>query len=198
MPETMTFYFDFSSPYGFLASQKIDELARAIGRKVVWRPYLIGIVYKTFGGAPVDHPLKKAYMLMDFARSARLAGLADANFPPDFPASPVTPSRVFYWLESIAPDSAADFARAAFRACWLGGRGVSDPEAAIEVASALGFERAAIIAGMQEPAVKDRLRHETEAAIAQGIFGSPVIQIDGEAFWGFDRFGMIEAMYRPR
>lgn len=195
MPGTMKFYFDFSSPYGFLASQKVGELAREIGREIVWRPYLIGAVYKTYGGAPLDHPLKKAYMAKDFARSARLAGLSGTRFPANFPASSVVPSRVVYWIERQAPEKVASFAENAFRAYWLEGNDVADGSVAISVAAALGFDPEAVAKGTQKQEIKDRLRHVTEDAIERGVFGSPFIEIDGEPFWGFDRFGQIRDLY---
>lgn len=195
MPGTMTFYFDFSSPYGFLASQKVGELAQSIGREIAWRPYLIGAVYKTHGGAPLEHPLKKAYMAKDFARSARLAGLPNARFPANFPASSVAPSRVLYWIERHAPEKVAPFAEGAFRAYWLEGNDVSDGSVAVKVATELGFNAEAVAAGVQEQEIKDRLRHITEDAMEHGVFGSPFIEIDGEPFWGFDRFDQIRELF---
>lgn len=195
MSQLMTFYFDFSSPYGFLASQKVGELATSIGRGIAWRPYLIGAVYKAYGGAPLEHPLKKAYVLEDFARSARLAGMADVRFPADFPASSVVPSRVLYWIEQQAPEMVGPFAERAFRAYWLDGNDVADRSVALRVAADIGFDAEAVANGVRAQAIKDRLRHVTDEAIERGVFGSPFIEIDGEHFWGFDRFNQIRALH---
>jgi 2-hydroxychromene-2-carboxylate isomerase len=198
MSNTITFYFDFSSPFGFLASQHVGALAASIGRQVIWRPFLIGAVYKEFGGAPIEHPLKKNYVLKDFMRSARLAGIAEAKVPANFPASPVAPSRVLYWIEREAPDRVGDFAENAFRSYWLDGHDVSDATVAVDAAVKLGFEPAAVKSGMQEQEIKERLRAATEEAIAGGVFGSPFIKIDDELFWGFDRFDHIRKLYSRR
>ena len=72
MTKTVDFYFDFTSPYGFLASQTIEALADKIGRQVIWHPFLVGAVYKEFGGAPLNNPLKFDYFKHDVARSAKL------------------------------------------------------------------------------------------------------------------------------
>ena len=85
MTTSLDFYFDFSSPYGYLASEWIDVLAEKYGRAVVWRPVLLGILFKSTGSAPLAQiPLKGAYSLHDFARSARYLGV-DYRQPTDFP-----------------------------------------------------------------------------------------------------------------
>jgi hypothetical protein len=76
MADPIAFYFDFSSPYGYLASTRIDALAEKHGRMVTWRPFLLGVAFKTTGQLPlVEQPLRGPYSLHDFARSARLLGV---------------------------------------------------------------------------------------------------------------------------
>ena len=87
MTKQLEFYFEFSSPYGFLGSQKIEELADSIGRRVVWYPFLLGAVYKKFGDSPLSHPLKKKYLFKDFARRAALLKLGEVKTPANFPAT---------------------------------------------------------------------------------------------------------------
>jgi len=77
MSAPIEFYFDLSSPYGFLAAQKIDALAAKHGRSVDWRPVLLGVMFKETGMAPLTEiPLKGEYSKRDFARSARFHGIA--------------------------------------------------------------------------------------------------------------------------
>ena len=76
MPAPIEFYFDFSSPFGYLASEKIDALAAKHGREVLWRPFLLGATFKTTGLGPlVSVPMKGEYSKHDFIRSARLYGV---------------------------------------------------------------------------------------------------------------------------
>lgn len=192
MTGTIEFFFDFSSPYGFVASTLVDEVAGKHGREVVWRPFLIGAVYKEHGGVPLEHPLKRDYAIKDFLRTGRFHGLTDMRLPENFPASPVAPSRVFYWIESQDAKKAAEFARTAYRKYWIEGRDTSDPEVAIEVAEGLGYARDDILAGAQDDTVKGRLREETAGAMARGVFGSPYFFVDGEPFWGGDRLAHLD------
>src|SRR5262245_46068135 len=92
------FYFDFSSPYGYLASTQIDALAARHGREVAWRPFWIGAAFKVTGQrALVEQPLRGAYAERDFARSARLLSVPFRK-PPNFPFFALAASRAFYWL----------------------------------------------------------------------------------------------------
>src|SRR5690554_8085136 len=95
-PPTLDFYFDFSSPYGYLAAVQIGELAARHGRQVAWRPFLLGAVYKKIGGQPLVHqPLKGDYSLRDMQRSARELGLA-LRFPESFPFASVAACRAVF------------------------------------------------------------------------------------------------------
>ncbi|MGH6940691.1 2-hydroxychromene-2-carboxylate isomerase [Hypericibacter sp.] len=192
MADPIEFYFDFSSPYGYLASHQIDAIAARHGREVRWRPYLLGVAFKETGQKPlVEQPLRGPYHLHDFARSARRIGVP-FQLPNPFPFAGVAPSRAFYWLEGRDGDLAKRFARKTFERIFGEGRSVTDAAAAVEVATSLGVDSAALTAGINDPAIKDKLRAETDAAIKHGVFGSPFIYVDGEPFWGHDRLGQVE------
>jgi DSBA-like thioredoxin domain len=110
MARAIDFYFDFASPYGFIASTRIDAVAENIGRTVNWRPFLLGAVYKAFGQSPLEHPLKRDYVMkVDAPRIARQTGL-QLKVPADFPEHSLPPARAFYWIEARAPAKAAQFA----------------------------------------------------------------------------------------
>ena len=81
MPGAIEFYFDFSSPYGFVASTLIDQVADRHERQIEWRPFLIGAVYKEHGGVPLEHPLKRDYAIKDFLRTGRFNGLSNMQLP---------------------------------------------------------------------------------------------------------------------
>ncbi len=192
MTDPIDFYFDFSSPYGYLASTRIDALAVRHGRAVVWRPFLLGVAFKTTGQAPaVEPPLRGPYHRHDFARSARLLGVP-FKMPAVFPFAALAASRAYYWLVDRDPDQARALARAVYRAAFGEGRDVTSPATIAELAAPLGVDPAALLAALADPAVKDRLKRETEAALAGGVFGSPFIVVDGEPFWGHDRLDQVE------
>lgn len=191
------FYFDFSSPYAYLAATQIDALADRVGRAVKWRPILLGAVFKVTGGLPnLNKPLQADYLRHDVPRCARQLGVALHQPLPSIFAS-VVAARAFYWLDQVGGEhSPAALARAVFNAHWAEGRDMALPENVLDVAASLGLDRDAVEQGIADPAVKDRLRAETDKAIAHGIFGSPFFFVDGEPFWGADRMGQMEEWIR--
>ena len=186
------FYFDFASPYGYIASTRIDEIAERHGRTVAWRPILLGAVFKTTGMGPLPSvPLKGDYSIRDFARSARLYGVP-FKMPAVFPFSSVNPSRVVYWLQARDTDLARRFAQATYRAVFPGQQDISKPDTLADIAAPLGVKREDLLAALNDQAVKDRLKTEVDQAIAKGVFGSPFIVVDGEPFWGADRLDQVD------
>ena len=195
MADPILFYFDFTSPYSYLASEKIDALAEKFDRKAQWRPILLGGVFKALGTVSlVKQPGQAAYSIKDFERSARYLGVPYVQ-PATFPILTVAPSRAYYWLHGQDCGMARRFAHEVFRAYFAEGRDIADMAVVAELAVKVGADEtalAALAAGMNDPVIKDRLRSETDAAIAAGVFGAPWIVIDGEPFWGADRLPQIE------
>jgi 2-hydroxychromene-2-carboxylate isomerase len=185
------FFFDFSSPYAYLASTRIDAVAAKHGRTVRWRPFLLGAVYKATGYHPLEQAAKRQYFLRDVPRAARLLGVPFA-VPASFPENQLAASRATYWIEDQDAAKAGAFAKAAFAAYWAQGKKLPDPEIVAGLAAEQGFAREAVLSALNDPKVKDRLKSETDAALAAGIFGSPVTMVDGEPFWGSDRLDQID------
>lgn len=181
------FYFDFASPYGFIAAMKIE----AVGRPVRWRPFLLGSVYKAVGQSPLEHPLKRTYVIeVDAPRMARRIGL-QLKAPAGFPEHSLPPSRAFYWIDQQDPARAIAFAKAAYRKYWLHGCATSDAAVAVDAAASVGYDPRAVLEGMQRSETKERLIFENEQAIRRGVFGSPFFFADGERFWGSDRISLM-------
>ena len=192
MPAPLEFYFDYSSPYGYFAAMKIDGLAARYGREVSWKPILLGAVFKRTGGEPLPTlPLKGPYALRDIPRSARFHGV-EYKQPSKFPVATQAPARAFYWVNTRDPVLAKRLAQALYRAYFVADRDISSPEVTADVAATLGLKRADVLAALSDPAVKDQLKNEVDAAIKLGVFGSPYIVVDGEPFWGIDRFDQLE------
>jgi 2-hydroxychromene-2-carboxylate isomerase len=192
MPAPIDFYFDFASPYGYIASHKIDAIAAKNGREATWRPFLLGAAFKITGGAaPIQFPMKGDYFVRDFARSARYHGVP-FKYPSKFPISSVAPTRAFYWLNARDPKRAKDLVRALYAAYFTADIDISDAEQTIRVAAQSGLGADEVRAGINDQAVKDLTKAEVEKAIAAGAFGSPYIVVDGEPFWGADRLDQVE------
>jgi 2-hydroxychromene-2-carboxylate isomerase len=186
------FYFDFSSPYSYLASEQIEPLAAKYGRKVAYKPMLLGVAFKTSGMAPLTEiPLKGDYARRDFARSARFVGVP-FNMPNPFPVATVTAARALLWLQQAHASRATDFVHALLRAYFVQGRNVGDAPVVAQVADELGLDTGAMALAVQDPAIKDQLKRTVDEAIARGVFGAPFIFVDGEPFWGNDRLPQVE------
>ncbi len=193
MASALEFYFDYSSPYAYIASEEIEAIAERHGRELQWRPTLLGAVFKVVGGAPLTtlHPSKSRYAQRDFARSAAFAAVPFRQ-PTPFPISTITAARATVWLQQQGSPQLSAFIHAVFRAYFVSGRNISEAPVVMEVAQSLGLDVAALAAGAQSDAVKEALRVEVDRSIARGVFGAPTIFVDGEMFWGQDRLAQVE------
>ena len=189
----LQFYFDFSSPYSYIASEWINAVAARHGRTVQWHAILLGVTFQAAElKPPVAHPIKRDYALRDFERSAHFAGLPYRQ-PEPFPIATHNAARVFWWLhDTQGPQQAVDFARAGLRAYFTRGVVLSDGAQLKALVSEQGLDAEAAEAAWQDDRWKQRLRAVNEAAVAAGVFGAPFFLIDGEPFWGNDRQPQIE------
>ena len=186
------FYFEFASPYGYFASKRIDGLAAKYGRRVNWRPIMLGAALKITGSQPnAVVPMKGDYFKRDIERCAKVLGVPFTR-PDKMPMNSLPASRAFYWLNDSDPQKAKELAQAVYGAHWGMGRDLSDVQEVARVAEPLGIDPEELKAATQDPAIKEKLKQETEASIARGVFGSPFVFVDEEPFWGADRLDQVE------
>ena len=187
------FYFDFSSPYAYIASEWIEAVAARHGRRVQWHAVLLGFLFQSPGLRPlVEYPIKGEYAMRDIARSAAFAGVPYSR-PDPFPISTVNAARVFWWLESQDPQRAAGFARAALRAYFTRNVNLGDPAALKQLCAESGLDADAAEAAWGDAQWKAKLKTANDDAQAAGVFGGPYFIVDGEPFWGNDRQQQMEA-----
>ena len=193
MTGEIEFWFDFSSPYAYLASERVEELAARHGRRVVWRPFLLGIAFRAEGTKPLTHyDAKGRYSTHDFARSARLWGIPFA-MPDPFPAAAQDASRLFIWLDRQDHALAVTWLHAIYRAYFVDNRFIGDRDVVLQVAGELGIDRQQAAQAIADQAIRDRLRELTQEAVGdKGVFGAPTMIADGEMFWGADRIDMLD------
>ena len=193
MSAPIDFYFDFSSPYGYLMAEKIDAVAAKYDRQVNWHPILLGVIFQASGSRPPADGISSRgkYLLHDFQRSARYMGLP-YNPPSRFPLPTQNAARAFYWLDGQDRAQARQFAHAIFRALFVDDRDISSPDTVLEIAAESGVDRSQLAAALQSPEIKARLKNEVDNALKIGVFGSPHVVIDGETFFGADRLPQIE------
>jgi 2-hydroxychromene-2-carboxylate isomerase len=153
---------------------------------------LLGATFKVSGLQPlVDVPLKGEYSKRDFDRSARFAAVPFV-LPQPFPIATVGAARAYLWLKDSNPQRATAFLHAAFRAYFVRGRNLSENPVLMDVLRQVGVDPEPALQAIQQPAIKEQLRAQVDAAVARGVFGAPFLFVDGEPFWGHDRLPQIE------
>jgi 2-hydroxychromene-2-carboxylate isomerase len=191
--DLIDFWFDFSSPYSYIASEWVSALAARHGRRVAWKAMLLGASYQVSGlQPPVNFPMKREYLQRDLQRSAAFAGVP-FTLPEPFPIATQNAARVFWWLQSDDPARAVAWARAALRAYFTRGVNLSDAAQLKALCAEAGLDAKAAEAAWGDPHWKAALKTANDQAIAAGVFGAPFFVIDGEPFWGNDRQGQMEA-----
>ncbi len=187
------FWFDLSSPYAYFASLRIDDIAAGHGRSVIWRPFLLGLMFRVTGNAPLtEQPLKGDYARRDWERLARMDGVPFV-MRPDFPLRTQVPARmILATRETSGESSAGDLAKALLASLFADGLDISDPAIAAHVGARVGLDPAELTDAAGDDAWRSALRRQCDEAGSRGIFGSPWIVVDGEPFWGADRLPMVE------
>ncbi len=197
------FFFDCSSPWTYLAFHNIQPIAKEAGATITWRPILVGGLFNAvnpsvYAARENPVPAKARYMLKDLGDWARLAGLTIKMPPSVFPVNSVKAMRGCLWLEPQG--RLVPFATAVFDAYWGDDRDISQDEVLADICARVGVDPQKFFAGISEPAIKDRLKANTEEAARRGAFGSPTIFLDGaDMYFGNDRLPLIrDALMRRR
>lgn len=190
--DPIEFWFSFGSPYSYFAALQIDALGDRHGRRVDWRPFVIGAAFKRTGATPlVEQPMRGPYAMKDWERLARLHRVPYA-FPTKFPIDSLAASRMFYAVEHDDPGRSHELARLFLTSYFGRDIDISDAPTAARIGATLGLDEARLLAAAADPVWKETLRARTEEALAKGVFGAPFVIVDGEGFWGADRLPMVE------
>jgi len=188
MSPRVDFWYEFASTYSYLAAMRIEALARERAVAIVWRPFLLGPIFKAQGWetSPFNlFPAKGAYMWRDLERLSASQGVAFRK-PDPFPQSSLKAGRLA-WTDQVAPYR-AEFSRKVFLAHFADGRRIDDDAVLENILASLGLDPATVMAQSRSEQVKLRLRQETEEAMRLSLFGAPsFVTADGEIFWGNDR-----------
>jgi len=192
----LEFFFDVSSPWTYLAFTRIHGVLARTGAAVIWKPILVGGVFNAvnpdvYARRAHPDPRKASYSGKDLQDWARLAGIRIGK-PPVFPVRAVAAMRAV--LAADEQGRLAEMSRALFEAYWGGLKDISRPEVIGEACRAAGLDAEAILVRAEAPAVKGRLRANTEEVIARGGFGSPTMFVDkDDMYFGNDRLPLVEA-----
>jgi len=186
---TLDFYFDFGSPTSYMAHKVLPRIAEAAGTDINWRPVLLGGIFKATGNAsPALVAAKAFHMNIDMARFAQKYGI-ELTFNSSFPINTLALMRGAAGY--LNEDSFSRYVDLMFDAIWLNDRNMNDPEVVGEVLATGDFDPGDFMQCINDPAVKERLKSDTEAAVARGIFGAPSIFVDDQMYFGQDRLHFV-------
>lgn len=189
MSKTVEFFFDFGSPTSYLAWTQLPQIAREAGAQIVWRPMLLGGVFKATGNqSPVSIPAKGRYMLQDLARFASRYGVP-MTFNPHFPINTLTLMRGAAGYENSAHFE--HYVKTMFEALWVQQKNLGNADVVAEVLSAAGLDAATFEQRVSDEASKERLKNTTEEAVNRGVFGAPTFFVGSEMHFGQDRLDFV-------
>ncbi len=193
------YFFDVGSPTAYLAWTQLPKIAAETGATVVWRPMLLGGVFKATGNAsPITVAAKGRWMNGDIARWAKRYGVT-FRFNPHFPINTLTLMRGATGLQMRHPEQLARYLEVVERAMWETPKNLGDPAVLAATLAEAGFDAEAFAALVADPEVKARLVATTEEAVRRGVFGAPTFFVGDEMFFGQDRLEFVrEAVLASR
>ena len=190
MARTLEFYYDYGSPYSYLADTQVEAIAKRAGASLVRRPMLLGGVFKATGNAsPMTVAPKSKWATFDMPMWAKHYGVP-FNSNPFFPVNTLALMR-----GAAAAQIDGIFERyhpAIYKAMWVDGINLNDIGEVAKVLTAAGLDAAKIGNRIQDQDVKDRLKATTDEAVARGVFGAPTSFVGDMMFFGNDRLPFVE------
>ena len=195
MPAKVEFFYDYSSPWTYLAFTRIEELCRGHGAELEWRPILVGGIFNTVNPSVYESrerpvPAKARYMAKDLKDWADYYGLT-IRFPPSvFPVNSVKSLRGA--LVALEHGVISRYSRAVFAAYWGGDRDISRDEVLASIVGEVGLDRAEFFDKIRQSPYKDRIRANTDECMRRGGFGSPTLFVGDAMFFGNDRLVLVE------
>jgi 2-hydroxychromene-2-carboxylate isomerase len=188
---TIEYFFDVGSPTSYLAWTQLPKLAAETGAQVVWRPMLLGGVFKATGNAsPVSVPAKGRWMNDDIGRWAAHYGVP-FRFNPHFPINTLTLMRGATGLQMRRPDELMRYLDVIEKNMWETPKNLGDPAVLAATLTEAGFDAEAFAALVADPEVKARLVATTEEAVSRGVFGAPTFFVGHAMFFGQDRLDFV-------
>lgn len=191
MSKTVEYFYDLSSPYAYLACEEIGRVAAQHGGIVAWRPFFLGGLFKSLNAQIVPFneasTAKKTILRKDMERWAELRDLP-FRWPTVFPMMTIRPMRVLVQLDGEVQSAVA---RHLFKQYWGHDANIGDPQVLHSLLMAQGLDADALLAGCEDPAVKQRLVDATEEARSRGACGAPTFFVGDMLIWGQDRLDFV-------
>ncbi len=196
MAARLEFFFDYGSPYSYLADTQLPALAARTGAELLYRPMLLGGVFKATGNrSPALEPVenKRRYGTLELRRWV-------AHYGVPFRGNPFFPIDTLRLMRTaVAAQRERVFERlhrVVFPAFWAQERNLGDPDVLREVLEGAGLDAKRLAARAEDPEIKAELRATTEEAVARGAFGAPSFYVGDQLFFGNDRLPFVERALR--
>ncbi|MES2107058.1 MAG: 2-hydroxychromene-2-carboxylate isomerase [Pseudomonadota bacterium] len=192
MSKQIEFYYDFGSPYTYLAYHRLPVIAAKHGAEIIWKPVLLGGIFQATGNhSPAEIPLKAIHSQVDLRRWADRFGVS-FTMNPYFPINTLTLMRGATGMQLRGKKEFDAYNAAIFSAMFEQPRNLNDPAQLAAVLAAAGFEVADFMAMVGNPEIKELLKKNTEQAVQRQIFGVPSFFVGEEFYWGQDRLDFVE------
>ncbi|MFT6556561.1 2-hydroxychromene-2-carboxylate isomerase [Sneathiella sp.] len=194
MSDVIEFFFEYVSPYAYIAAKQIEEVGKKHGKEVIWRPVSLGHVWKSIGATNVGPGAvsqKAQYLMQDSARFAKMAGL-EMSKPAVFPVDAKLARLAFYRLSAQDKDLGKAFAQGIFDKFWAKSEEITEPEHLEDLAKELKVDLSEIAEALTDADAKAAMIASTQAAIDCGAFGMPWFKYGEQVFWGADRIPHID------
>lgn len=192
----LEFFFDYSSPWTYLASTRIEDVARRHNADLIWRPILVGGVFNAVNQAVYESRAnpskpKARYYGKDMQDWARYYGITLK-----MPTIAVDKVKVVNTMRgayvALEHGKIAQYSRRAFESFWVENRDIGSEPVLADIARQSGLDPEELLTKIKQPEYKDKLRLATEELIERGGFGSPTFFVDGSMFFGNDHLPLVE------
>ena len=196
MAPRLEFFYDYGSPYSYLANSQLPGLVERSGCELVYRPMLLGGVFKATGNrSPAMEPVeaKRRYGGVEMRRWVEQLGVAFKSNP-NFPINTLPLMRAAH--AALRAGVFDRFHAAVYPAFWSEELNLGEPAVFAEVLEKAGLDAAGLIEAAQDPEVKAALRDTTDEAVERGAFGAPTFFLGDEMFFGNDRLMFVEQRLR--
>lgn len=191
MGKQVEFWFDYGSPASYVGYHGLKKVAERTGAEIVWKPVLLGGVFKAIDShSPMTVDAKAKWMVFDLKNHAERLGIPfELNPYFIFNTMPLMRGA----LVALERGEIERYSEVVFDAIWRDGLNMGDPAVIADVLAEAGFDAQAYLDGTQRQEIKDKLKEETEKAVRKGVFGVPTMFVGDKMWWGQDRLDWVEA-----
>lgn len=190
--KVIEFYFDVGSPYSYIGFHRIQQIAQQYQAELIWKPMLLGGVFKATGNSsPMAVPAKARYSMIDLQRWAKLWQIP-VQMNPYFPINTLQLMRLITAVQLFQSEEFLKVLTGIFNAMFGQPRNLNDLTTFMQLMQELGLGAEQVKQWLDDEKVKSELKVVTEEAIERGVFGAPSWFVNDELYWGVDHLHFVE------